>query len=45
MSESGALNPILRLMSALGVDGDVAFRRVIDRNWQRPARYNTVCGG
>jgi NTP pyrophosphatase (non-canonical NTP hydrolase) len=36
---------ILHLMSALGLDADLLFRRVMDRNWQRPVRYNTVRGG
>ncbi len=36
---------ILHLMSALGLDADVLYRRVMDRNWQRPVRYNTVRGG
>ncbi len=36
---------ILHLMSALGLDADLLFRRVMDRNWQRPVHYNTVRGG
>lgn len=36
---------ILHLMSALDLDADALFRRVMDRNWQRPVRYNTVRGG
>lgn len=36
---------ILHLMSALEQDPDELFRRVMDRNWQRPLRYNTTRGG
>lgn len=36
---------ILHLMSALELDPDLLFRRVMDRNWQRPHHYNTVRGG
>ncbi|MGQ9683318.1 MAG: hypothetical protein ACUVX9_12315 [Anaerolineae bacterium] len=36
---------ILHLESALGLDADGLFRRVMDRNWQRPHHYNTVRGG
>lgn len=40
-----ALIRILHLMSALDLDADALFRQVMERNWQRPARYNTVRGG
>mgnify|MGYP005855705971 CR=1 FL=1 len=40
-----ALIRILHLMSALDLDADALFRRVMDRNWQRPVRYNTARGG
>lgn len=40
-----ALIRILHLMSALGMDADALYRRVMDRNWQRPFRANTVRGG
>lgn len=36
---------ILHLMSALNLDPDTLFRRVMDRNWQRPVHYNTARGG
>jgi NTP pyrophosphatase (non-canonical NTP hydrolase) len=36
---------VLHLMSALGLDADALYRRVMDRNWQRPVHYNTVRGG
>ena len=36
---------ILHLESGLGLDADELFRRVMDRNWQRPHHYNTVRGG
>lgn len=36
---------ILHLLSALGLDADELFRRVMDRNWQRPEHYNTARGG
>lgn len=36
---------ILHLLSALDLDADALFRRVMDRNWQRPVRYNTSRGG
>ncbi len=40
-----ALIRILHLLSALDMDADALFRRVMDRNWQRPIRYNTTRGG
>lgn len=40
-----AIIRILHLESALGLDADLLFRRVMDRNWQRPVRYNTARGG
>jgi NTP pyrophosphatase (non-canonical NTP hydrolase) len=40
-----AIIRILHLMSALGMDANLLFRRVMDRNWQRPRHYNTVRGG
>ncbi len=40
-----ALIRILHLMSALDQDADALFRRVMERNWQRPLRYNTARGG
>ena len=40
-----ALIRILHLMSALGLDADRLFRRVMERNWQRPVHYNTLRGG
>ncbi len=36
---------ILHLMSALGLDADLLYRRVMDRNWERPVHYNTLRGG
>ncbi|MDI7275284.1 MAG: hypothetical protein QME94_04850 [Anaerolineae bacterium] len=36
---------ILHLMSALELDADELFGQVMQRNWQRPARYNTARGG
>ncbi|MBU0490850.1 MAG: hypothetical protein KKA73_08610 [Chloroflexi bacterium] len=36
---------ILHLLSALDQDAEALFRRVMDRNWERPHKYNTVRGG
>ena len=36
---------ILHLLSALGLDADLLFRQVMDRNWQRPVHDKIVRTG
>jgi len=40
-----AIIRILHLLSALDQDAEALFRQVMDRNWERPHKYNTVRGG
>jgi len=39
-----AIIRILHLCSALGVDIETLFQAKMDKNWQRPYRYNLVRG-
>ncbi len=36
---------ILHLLSALDLDAEGLFQSKMARNWERPAKYNTVRGG
>lgn len=40
-----AIIRILHLMSALNLDAEKLFDEKMERNWQRPFKYNTVRGG
>lgn len=40
-----AIIRILHLMSALGLDADKLFQDKMQKNWERPHKYNTVRGG
>ena len=36
---------ILHLLSALGLDAEALYQQKMAKNWERPAKYNTVRGG
>jgi NTP pyrophosphatase (non-canonical NTP hydrolase) len=40
-----AIIRILHLMSALDLDADKLFQDKMQKNWERPYKYNTVRGG
>ncbi len=40
-----AIIRILHLCSALDLDAEALFRAKMQRNWERPYKYNTVRGG
>jgi len=40
-----AIIRILHLMSALDLDAEKLFQEKMQRNWERPYKYNTVRGG
>lgn len=40
-----ALIRILHLFSVLGQDPEALYRKKMEKNWERPYRYNTMRGG
>lgn len=40
-----ALIRILHLFSVLGLDTEAVYRKKMEKNWERPYRYNTTRGG
>lgn len=40
-----ALIRILHLFSVLGLDPEALYQKKMEKNWERPYRYNTMRGG
>jgi NTP pyrophosphatase (non-canonical NTP hydrolase) len=40
-----AIIRILHLLSALGVNAEGLYQKKMEKNWERPHRFNTVRGG